>query len=104
MQQRRVASIYLPRGHPPNFFPCLTPSQNPCSSLATLSITIVFLGRFAELERSLGEGDRARAIYELAIAQPLLDMPEAIWKVGWLVHEGQEGCRRRWLCSSSSGC
>jgi hypothetical protein len=32
--------------------------------------------RFAELERSLGETDRARAIYELAIAQPQLDMPE----------------------------
>ena len=40
--------------------------------------------RFAELERSLGETDRARAIYELAIAQPQLDMPEvrapaAVW-------------------------
>lgn len=32
--------------------------------------------RFAELERSLGEAERARGIYELAIAQPLLDMPE----------------------------
>ena len=25
--------------------------------------------------------DRARAIYELAIAQPVLDMPEVLWKV-----------------------
>ncbi len=32
--------------------------------------------RFAELERSLGETQRARAIYELAISQPRLDMPE----------------------------
>lgn len=32
--------------------------------------------RFAELECSLGEIDRARGIYELAIAQPQLDMPE----------------------------
>jgi len=24
--------------------------------------------------------DRARAIYELAIAQPVLDMPEVLWK------------------------
>ena len=31
---------------------------------------------FAELEQSLGELDRARAIFELGIAQPLLDMPE----------------------------
>jgi hypothetical protein len=38
-------------------------------------------GRFAELERTLGEAARARAIYELAIAQPVLDMPEALWKV-----------------------
>ena len=37
--------------------------------------------RYAELERSLGESDRARAIYELAIGQPVLDMPEVLWKV-----------------------
>ena len=36
--------------------------------------------RFAELEAGLREVDRARGIYELAIAQPLLDMPEALWK------------------------
>lgn len=36
--------------------------------------------KFAELEKMLGEADRARAIYELAISQPLLDMPEALWK------------------------
>lgn len=38
--------------------------------------------RFAELERSLGESERARGVYELAIAQPVLDMPELLWKVG----------------------
>jgi crooked neck len=38
--------------------------------------------KFAELERSLAESERARAIYELAIAQPVLDMPELLWKVG----------------------
>ena len=38
-------------------------------------------GRFAELERSLGEAERARAVYELAFAQPVLDMPEVLWKV-----------------------
>eukprot|EP00955_Chlamydomonas_euryale_P065367 359219-Chlamydomonas_euryale.AAC.4 len=37
--------------------------------------------KFAELEQALGETDRTRGIYELAIAQPVLDMPEALWKV-----------------------
>lgn len=42
--------------------------------------------KFAELERSLGETDRARAIFELAIAQPLLDMPEK----ARIAREGEE--------------
>lgn len=36
--------------------------------------------KFAELETLLGDTDRARAIYELAINQPRLDMPELLWK------------------------
>ncbi|XP_055610851.1 protein crooked neck [Uranotaenia lowii] len=36
--------------------------------------------KFAELESLLGDIDRARAIYELAIQQPRLDMPELLWK------------------------
>jgi crooked neck len=28
----------------------------------------------------LGDTDRARAIYELAVNQPRLDMPELLWK------------------------
>ncbi|GFR13846.1 crooked neck-like protein 1 [Trichonephila clavata] len=36
--------------------------------------------KFAELETILGDIDRARAIYEIAINQPRLDMPEVIWK------------------------
>eukprot|EP00897_Mesotaenium_endlicherianum_P005435 jgi/Mesen1/491/ME001024S10726 len=36
--------------------------------------------KYAELERSLGETDRGRGIFELAIAQPVLDMPELLWK------------------------
>ncbi|GFT23485.1 crooked neck-like protein 1 [Nephila pilipes] len=36
--------------------------------------------KFAELETILGDVDRARAIYEIAINQPRLDMPEVIWK------------------------
>ena len=36
--------------------------------------------RYAELEHSVGESERTRAIYELAISQPALDMPEMLWK------------------------
>lgn len=36
--------------------------------------------QYAILERQVGETERARGIYELAIKQPVLDMPEVIWK------------------------
>ncbi|OWZ22479.1 Pre-mRNA-splicing factor, Crooked neck [Phytophthora megakarya] len=36
--------------------------------------------KYAMLERQVGEIERARAIYELATKQPVLDMPEMIWK------------------------
>jgi len=36
--------------------------------------------KFAELETLLGDVDRSRALYELAINQPRLDMPEILWK------------------------
>eukprot|EP01047_Picozoa_sp_COSAG01_P056633 COSAG01_NODE_6446_length_3661_cov_48.411286_1_plen_247_part_00 len=36
--------------------------------------------KFTELEHSLGELERARALFELAVGQPLLDMPELLWK------------------------
>ncbi|KAJ5079901.1 crooked neck-like protein [Anaeramoeba ignava] len=36
--------------------------------------------KFAELEQSLGETNRARSLFEIAIQQPLLDAPELIWK------------------------
>lgn len=36
--------------------------------------------KYAELETVLLDVDRARAVYELAIAQPVLDMPELLWK------------------------
>ncbi|KAG8182521.1 hypothetical protein JTE90_002059 [Oedothorax gibbosus] len=36
--------------------------------------------KFAELETILGDFERARAIFEIAITQPRLDMPEVIWK------------------------
>jgi crooked neck len=36
--------------------------------------------KYAELENYLSEADRTRAIFELAIEQPSLDMPELLWK------------------------
>lgn len=36
---------------------------------------------YADLEASLGELERCRAIYELAISQATLDLPETLWKV-----------------------
>ena len=36
--------------------------------------------KFSELEIILGDTDRARGIFELAINQPLMDMPELLWK------------------------
>ncbi|EQC30011.1 hypothetical protein SDRG_12291 [Saprolegnia diclina VS20] len=35
---------------------------------------------FADMEKTVGETTRARAIYELAVNQSLLDKPEMIWK------------------------
>lgn len=52
--------------------------------------------KFAELEASLGEAERARAVYELAIAQPALDMPEALWKayIDFEIAEGEREAAR----------
>eukprot|EP00298_Acanthocystis_sp_HF-20_P028611 c7397_g1_i1.p1 GENE.c7397_g1_i1~~c7397_g1_i1.p1 ORF type:complete len:670 (+),score=269.04 c7397_g1_i1:38-2047(+) len=36
--------------------------------------------QYAQMENGLEEIERARALYELAIAQPMLDMPEVMWK------------------------
>ena len=36
--------------------------------------------KFAELEGLLGDAERARGIFELAVKQPRLDMPELLWK------------------------
>nr|GFB10333.1 crooked neck-like protein 1 [Tanacetum cinerariifolium] len=46
---------------------------------------------YTELERSLMETERARAIFELAIAQPALDMPELLWKEA---KKGMAGARK----------
>ena len=36
--------------------------------------------KFAELESLLGDTERARGVFELAVNQPRLDMPELLWK------------------------
>ncbi|KAK6947886.1 HAT (Half-A-TPR) repeat, partial [Dillenia turbinata] len=48
-------------------------------------------GKYAELEISFSETERARAIFELAIAQPALDMPELLWKayIDFEISEGE---------------
>jgi crooked neck len=46
--------------------------------------------KFAELERGLADLDRARAIFELAVDQPQLDMPELLWKA-YIDFEEEEG-------------
>ena len=38
-----------------------------------------FYVKYAELETILGDTDRARALFELAVNQPLLDMPEVMY-------------------------
>jgi len=36
--------------------------------------------KFAELKGALGDVDQVRAIYELAVSQPSIEMPEIVWK------------------------
>ncbi|KAH8592389.1 hypothetical protein B0O99DRAFT_743576 [Bisporella sp. PMI_857] len=46
--------------------------------------------KFSELERGLDDLERARAIFELAIHQEQLDMPELLWKA-YIDFEEEEG-------------
>jgi len=46
--------------------------------------------KWAELERGLDDLERTRAIFELAIGQPILDMPEVVWKA-YIDFEEEEG-------------
>uniref|UniRef100_S4RB87 Crooked neck-like protein 1 n=1 Tax=Petromyzon marinus TaxID=7757 RepID=S4RB87_PETMA len=50
--------------------------------------------KFAELETILGDVERSRAIYELAVGQPRLDMPEVLWKSYIDFEIEQEECSR----------
>ncbi len=45
--------------------------------------------KFAELETALGDLERARAIFELAVDEPQLDMPELLWKAYIDFEEGE---------------
>lgn len=47
--------------------------------------------RWAELEANLGEAERVRALFEIAVAQPGLDAPEVLWKaaIDFEVGEGE---------------
>jgi crooked neck len=46
--------------------------------------------KWAELERGLDDIDRTRSIFELGINQPILDMPEVVWKA-YIDFEEEEG-------------
>lgn len=63
--------------------------------------------KFAELENLLGDVERSRAIFELAVAQSRLDMPELLWKayidfeVGALSQRHTESSLIRMLTANS---
>ena len=46
--------------------------------------------KFAELERGLDDTERCRAIFEIAVDQGVLDMPELLWKA-YIDFEEEEG-------------
>jgi len=46
--------------------------------------------KYAELEQLLEEEELCRAVFELAVSQPLLDMPELLWKA-YIDYEFGEG-------------
>jgi crooked neck len=46
--------------------------------------------KFAELEAGLAEDERTRGIFELAVKQPVLDMPEVLWKA-YIDYEIKQG-------------
>ena len=50
------------------------------SALTDYSVYLFIEFQFAEMEAILGDAERARAILELAIGQPRLEMPEVLWK------------------------
>ncbi|KRZ52073.1 Crooked neck-like protein 1 [Trichinella nativa] len=53
--------------------------------------------KYAELETLLGDTDRARAIYDLAISWETMDMPEILWKsyIDFEIGQGEYGLARK---------
>ena len=61
--------------------------------------------KFAELEKSLAETERTRAIFEIAVGMDQLDQPEILWKayIDFETEEGERGrCRALYGASSSA--
>ena len=52
--------------------------------------------KYAELEHVLGDVERARAIFDLAIQQDCIDMPEVLWKayIDFEIGQGEAGYAR----------
>lgn len=52
---------------------------------------------YAQFEAALNETERARAIYNLAIDQPQIDMPEEVWKsyIEFEIDQGENAKVRR---------
>ena len=51
--------------------------------------------QYSELENLLGDEDRARAVLELAVGQPVLDMPE-VCIIFLLPNDLQHWCANAW--------
>lgn len=54
--------------------------------------------KYAELETALGDVERSRAIYELAVGQEVLDMPEIVWKA-YIDFEAEQEQVSAWISS-----
>ncbi|XLU46496.1 hypothetical protein S245_041310, partial [Arachis hypogaea] len=65
-------------------------AENYMKSIWSGRLKIAMFGASMQNWRDLYETDRARAIFELAIAQPALDMPELLWKA-YIDFETAEG-------------
>jgi hypothetical protein len=73
----------------------------PAAAAAAAAAAALCHNRYAELEVMLSEAGRARALYELAISQPVLDMPEALWKA-YIDFEIAQVSTRDLCCSAAA--
>ena len=53
---------------------------SPSVTLLLSHVLLFICVQYAELETILGDIDRARAVFSLAVNQTQLDMPEVLWK------------------------